>query len=172
MSEEIQEAAFFWVEVREDGALLQYTASPDEPRSMRGGTVHRIQGRVDPTCCLYIDGEIVDLGERPSYDHWLDPAARAWVLVMTDAEKIEAVRVRLQRVMDDAARALGYDDIKTAITYADEPAVPKFQAEGQALRAWRSLVWDACYAHPAMAGLAPIPTPDEAEALMPALTLP
>jgi hypothetical protein len=90
----------------------------------------------------------------------------------TDAEKIAAVQRRLQRVMDDAARALGYDDIKTAITYAEEPAVPKFQAEGQAFRTWRSLVWAACYAHPAMSGAAPFPTPDEAEALMPTLVLP
>ena len=33
----------------------------------------------------------------------------------------------------------------TAVTYADEPAVPRFQAQGRAFRAWRSLVWDFCY---------------------------
>lgn len=162
----------FWLEVGVDGALLQYSVGPDEPRVMKGGIVHEVSGPVDVSNSIFVDGAVVSLGVRPSASHYIDPVARAWVLVMTDAEKIEAVRVRLQAVMDAAAQALGYDDIKVAITYADEPAVPKFQAEGQALRAWRSLVWDACYAHPAMSGQAPIPTPDEAEALMPALVLP
>lgn len=44
--------------------------------------------------------------------------------------------------MNAKAKECGYDDIKSAVTYADEPAVPKFQNEGKALRAWRSL----CYA--------------------------
>lgn len=37
---------------------------------------------------------------------------------------------RVQRWLDEQARALGYDDVKSAVTYADEPAVPKFQQEG------------------------------------------
>ncbi|MBH2008282.1 MAG: hypothetical protein I8H71_01145 [Xanthomonadaceae bacterium] len=172
MIEQLPALTSYWIEVNADGTLRQYSVSPDQPRAMYGGTVHRIAHAIDASRYMYVDDALLDLGERPSFDHWIDPAARAWVLVLTDAEKIEAVRARLQRVMDDAARALGYDDIKTAITYADEPAVPKFQAEGQALRAWRSLVWAACYAHPAMTGAAPIPTPDEAEALMPPLALP
>src|SRR5690606_28101460 len=59
----------------------------------------------------------------------------------TEAAKVAIVQAH----MDDAARAYRYDDIKTACTYADEPAVPRFQAEGQAFRAWRSLVWAKCY---------------------------
>lgn len=51
----------------------------------------------------------------------------------------------VQQHLDAAARARGYDDIRSAVTYAEEPAVPAFQAEGQALRAWRSRVWAACY---------------------------
>ena len=62
------------------------------------------------------------------------------------ADQIAAARVAaVQAHMDAAAAARGYDDIKTAVTYADEPAVPRFQAEGQAFRAWRSLVWAHCY---------------------------
>ncbi len=49
----------------------------------------------------------------------------------------------VQRHLDVTAQASGYDDIKTAVTYADEPAVPRFEAEGKALRAWRSLVWES-----------------------------
>jgi hypothetical protein len=60
-------------------------------------------------------------------------------------EQLKAMLVvAVQAHLDAQARAMGYDDIKTAATYADEPAVPKFQAEGQALRAWRSKVWAVC----------------------------
>lgn len=51
----------------------------------------------------------------------------------------------VQGVMDAAANQRGYDSLATAISYADEPAVPRFQADGQAFRRWRSLVWD--FAH-------------------------
>lgn len=51
----------------------------------------------------------------------------------------------VQEYMDSIAQSFGYDDIKSAVTYADEPSVAKFQAEGQALRAWRSLCWEYCY---------------------------
>lgn len=47
----------------------------------------------------------------------------------------------VQAHLDARAQALGYDNIFTAATYADEPAVPEFQEEGRALRAWRSRVW-------------------------------
>lgn len=61
------------------------------------------------------------------------------------ASIIASIASAVQSHLDATAQSLGYDDIKTAVTYADEPAVPKFQAEGQALRAWRSLVWEECY---------------------------
>jgi len=64
----------------------------------------------------------------------------------TRGQVIAAAVSSVQAHLDDAAQSLGYDDIKTAVTYADEPAVPKFQADGQALRAWRSLVWAQAYA--------------------------
>lgn len=58
------------------------------------------------------------------------------------AEELWKVRTAsVQRFIDQKAQALGYDNIYTAVSYADEPVVPKFQREGQALRAWRSLVW-------------------------------
>lgn len=75
----------------------------------------------------------------------------------------------VQAHLDAQAKALGYDNIFTAVTYADEPAVPKFQADGQALRAWRSLVWEAGYALLALvqAGESPIPTPEVLIASLP-----
>lgn len=92
----------------------------------------------------------------------------------TPAE-IEAGKVAVvQEHMDAAARALRYDDIKTAVTYAEEPAVPKFQAEGRAFRAWRSLVWAKCYAilEEVSSGVREIPTDDELIADLPAFALP
>jgi len=51
----------------------------------------------------------------------------------------------VQAHLNATAKAAGYDNIYTACTYADEPAVAKFQTEGAALRAWRSNVWAYCY---------------------------
>lgn len=61
-------------------------------------------------------------------------------------EQIEKAKIALvQKHLDDTAREYRYDDIKTACTYAEEPAVEKFQEEGKAFRRWRSLVWAECY---------------------------
>jgi hypothetical protein len=51
---------------------------------------------------------------------------------------IAGVRLHL----DNSAQAFGYDSMQSAVTYAEEPAVPKFQLEGKSFRAWRSVVWD------------------------------
>jgi hypothetical protein len=37
----------------------------------------------------------------------------------------------VQKLLDDQARVLGYESINIAITFADEPAVPKFQKKGR-----------------------------------------
>lgn len=63
----------------------------------------------------------------------------------TEAQILRQYERAVQRHLDDAAKASGYDGIATAVSYAGEPAVPRFQAEGQAFRAWRSLVWEHCY---------------------------
>jgi len=65
---------------------------------------------------------------------------------VSDDQVIYQYKAEIQQHMDAEAQALGYDDIATAVTYAEEPAVPKFQAEGQAFRAWRSQVWAYGYA--------------------------
>jgi len=91
------------------------------------------------------------------------------------AAQVEAQKVALvQAHMDAKARGLRYDSIANAITYADEPAVPKFQAEGLAFRTWRSLVWARCYAILAevQAGEREIPTDDELIGELPLLDLP
>jgi hypothetical protein len=79
-----------------------------------------------------------------------------------------------QEKLDNAAKVAGYDDIKTAVTYADEPAVPRFQAEGQAFRAWRSKCWAYCYEQLAQVqgGKRAQPTIPELLAELPLLELP
>lgn len=51
----------------------------------------------------------------------------------------------IQAHLDAAARDRGYDSISTAVSYAAEPAVQRFQEDGKAFRAWRSLVWAYAY---------------------------
>ena len=69
---------------------------------------------------------------------------------------------------------VGYNDIKSAVTYADEPAVPKFQAEGLVFREWRSLCWAHYYAAMAAVHLGEraIPTAEELIAELPPLVFP
>jgi hypothetical protein len=76
--------------------------------------------------------------------------------------------------MDKKAQEIGYDNLISAVTYADEPLVPAFQTEGLAFRAWRSLVWAYCYSVLAavVAGERQIPTATELIAELPVLSLP
>ena len=87
----------------------------------------------------------------------------------TQVQIIDAITATVQAHMDAAAQAMGYDDIKTAVTYADEPAVPRFQSEGQALRAWRSLVWAKCYQllDEVQTGMRGLMSPDQVVAELP-----
>lgn len=90
-------------------------------------------------------------------------------------EQVAAAYERaVQAHMDSAAQAAGYDDIKTAVTYADEPAVAKFQQQGAAFRAWRSLCWAYCYAQldAVQAATRTQPTIEAFIAELPALVLP
>lgn len=77
----------------------------------------------------------------------------------------------IQALLDGTARSRGYDSISTAISYAEEPAVPKFQDDGKAFRAWRSLVWAYAYQELAKvkAGEREIPALDAFLAELPAL---
>lgn len=97
----------------------------------------------------------------------VDPAAPTW-----EQQKLEFTTA-VQRLLDDTAKNAGYDDIKTAISYADEPAVARFQADGIAFRAWRSRVWEKCHEQLALAEAAypDVPTVAELLAELPVLEL-
>lgn len=58
----------------------------------------------------------------------------------------DAVKRRVQQFLDAVAREHGYSSMQSAVSYADEPAVPAFQADGLHLRAYRSRVWAAALA--------------------------
>lgn len=62
----------------------------------------------------------------------------------TKAEKIKAVELAVQAHLDAPAKALGYDDIKSACGYVDDED-PIFSAQGRAFKLWRSRTWRMCY---------------------------
>lgn len=72
-------------------------------------------------------------------------------MITIDTNKANSILIltydkHLQQHLDTSAQALGYDNINSAISYANEPSVIKFQDEGKAFRAWRSLFWEAANA--------------------------
>lgn len=80
----------------------------------------------------------------------------------------------IQQHMDNAAQTFGYDSVQTAVTYAEEPAWPKFQQEGRGFRAWRSLVWAYTYEQLAQVqgGMREQPTIADFIMELPALVIP
>lgn len=84
-----------------------------------------------------------------------DRAKNAWALIPvvkvttptpappSFAEKSAAWRADVAAHANAVAMAQGYDSMDEAVSYANEAAVPKYQIEGRALRAWRSLFWSA-----------------------------
>jgi hypothetical protein len=58
----------------------------------------------------------------------------------------------VQRLLDKVAQGMGYDNIGTAISYAEEDSVPEYAVEARKLRAWRSAVWAKFYEQVAACG--------------------
>lgn len=77
--------------------------------------------------------------ELQNYEEWQT------ALIKVAPPTVQQMEDAVQAHLDGIAALAGYDNIYTACTYADEGAVPKFQIEGQQLRAWRSLVWAYCH---------------------------
>jgi hypothetical protein len=127
--------------------------------------------------------EVTTVGERgDDRFNWvsetLEGSVRTIVNTPKDAAAVaEIVKAALitavQSHLDADAQELGYDDIKTAATYAGEPAVPRFQNEGIALRSWRSLVWEHCHVvmNAVTAGERAVPTAAELIAELPVLQM-
>lgn len=104
--------------------------------------------------------------DENGYPVAIDPPAPTYEQIVV------GLTAAIQAHLDATAKQYGYDNIKSAVTYADEPAVPKFQQEGLALRAWRSLVWEAAYAELALHQEGdPIPTGEQLIEKLPAFIL-
>lgn len=127
--------------------------------------------RIADGACIPADPDNADYAQ---YLRWL---AAGNTPEPADAPTPAEIRIQraavVQAHMDATAMAYGYDSIASAVTYADEPAVARFQAEGQAFRRWRSLVWAAGYQVIAEveAGQRAVPTESELLALLPALDI-
>jgi len=91
------------------------------------------------------DGRAWALEDIPVAPQAPEPAPQPEPEPQTPEQVQKAFEDAIQLHMDNAASTFGYDDIKSAVTYAEEPAVPKFQLEGCGFRAWRSLVWAYAY---------------------------
>lgn len=78
----------------------------------------------------------------------------------------------VQRVLDNKAQELLYDNCLSVCSYIDT-GVPKFDAEGKAFRSWRSQVWAKGYEILAQvqAGQRAIPTEAELIAELPQLVI-
>lgn len=105
-----------------------------------------------------VSGAVEILQPQCGAVYWLDDnEIRGADLTFTEEEldqaggivKLNEIKItyqqEAQRHLDEKAKESGYDSIFTAVTYAEEPSVPAFQAEAQALRAWRSAVWAYAY---------------------------
>lgn len=115
------------VEVDEAGAMPA-CSTPTKPMKLTGTQVAQWQG-----------GAWAKLSARPAVPE-PEPSPEP-----SAAEISKLYENAVQAKLDGAAQAARYDSIATAVSYAEEPAVPKFQADGRAFRTWRSLVWAYAY---------------------------
>lgn len=104
----------------------------------------------NPDTDYVVEGGVAPMPARPSEYHEFNWSSKVWEFTQASATRQAAdTKLRLtsavQSHLDAVAQSVGYDNIYTACTYADEPSVPKFQLEGRALRAWRSDVWAYCW---------------------------
>ncbi|WP_175178564.1 hypothetical protein [Achromobacter denitrificans] len=133
----------------------------------------RPMGDIFDASFVWVD--ITDVDPKPG-EHWIYDGSLFSPPSAVQPDPVEVGKEKkalVQDYLDGTARALRYDSIADAITYADEPAVPKFQEEGRALRAWRSMVWQEFFAllENVDSGSRAMPTNEEIISLMPKLTL-
>lgn len=94
------------------------------------------------------------------------------VHVPTDKEVIDKFSDLVQECLDSKARDLNYDSCLSVCSYINSGS-PKFDAEGEAFRKWRTACWTKCYELVAevQEGKREIPTEEELIALLPKLTI-
>lgn len=123
----------------------------------------------DPDAVL-TNGTLVPRGHYlwEEYEAWLaagntpDPEFTPEQIQASIQDSFESA---VQSLHDTTAQKYGYDSIRSAISYADDPTVAEFQAEGQAFRTWRSLCWQYAYAQLAAVKAGTISVPSLADFL-------
>lgn len=61
--------------------------------------------------------------------------------------RLTALERHVQAQLDSVAKAWGYDDIRTAVSYVGDDN-PAYAAEAALLKSWRSVMWTTLYASP------------------------
>lgn len=107
-----------------------------------------------------------------------DRIVRVWGVEAIPPEEIAAnlkrqVADAVQRHLDAAAAERNYASAAAAVSYVGDPN-PQWDAEGRAVRDWRSAIWTACFAalNAVLAGERPPLTPEEMVAELPPLVWP
>lgn len=59
----------------------------------------------------------------------------------TVEQKQAKLKTGITIALDVKAKSLAFESFADAMTYVDEPSVPLYQQQAQALRSWRSLCW-------------------------------
>jgi hypothetical protein len=68
---------------------------------------------------------------------WVDSITRTGYTLL---QQVANMKAWAQALLDTTAQTYGYDNMLTAVSYAGDP-LPAVAAEGDAMKAWRSLVW-------------------------------
>jgi len=137
-----------------------------------------VSGSTD--CLILLGGEWVPHTQDPAMEYelseesdWPDvkPCDQAEKDAYEAQQLIDQASAILESTLDNKAKEYGYDNIKTAVTYADEPIVEKFQLEGIEFRRWRSLVYAYGYEQLARIESGETITLEEFEAGIPSINL-
>jgi hypothetical protein len=70
---------------------------------------------------------------------WVDSITRTGYTLL---QQVANLKAWVQVLLDTTAQVYGYDSMLAAVSYAGDP-LPTYAAEGDALKAWRSLVWSS-----------------------------
>ncbi|SCZ14514.1 hypothetical protein [Pseudomonas sp. NFACC37-1] len=119
---------------------MPYAANGTISRDWIDGGIEITEEQYAVALAGILEGKVVSVDGGLSVTHPPEPVQPPPTEPTPDEVKVELLW-QTQVFMDEKAREAGYDNLLTAISYAEEPTVEKFQNEGKAFRAWRSLVW-------------------------------
>lgn len=86
-----------------------------------------------------VNGHLLDITE----DEVLTRESERTSLVISELRY--QILEELDNHLNSTARSYHYDSINSAVSYAEEASVPRFQLEGRAFRKWRSQCYEYAY---------------------------